>query len=498
MDLSARLLRQVAETKYLSVDNAWRYRSIIRFFYLEYEKMNYWLYKEDVFGELSIHEEFAGYNMDMCKQDLESLSEWGNIVPVQDTSKALTIEEFKNKQFRYQLSEYSVEIERMVMRLENLRVENASLEPTLLERLRTELEKFISMSQSEPEEAGVWWRSLSEDFRRLNQNYQDYIRELCSFKAEELMKSREFLVFKDRFIEYIRNFVKGLQSNSYAIEAYIATVDIAHEELLFEKVLSYEKSVPRIEQSASDDEIMDNITGKWGSMKRWFVGAGALESEASKLFEMTNDIIRKITRYACQIVETQNSAANRKKEYRKLCSMFLECDNMDIAHCISACTFGVFRTRHIKGDFERTSESVASSVYDEPPHEVVIKPRLRTYKERLERLLIGDNSDRKKLMRERIIQRRQEEMTIMESYVKDGIIEFEKLPCIEPHVRKTLLKWVGKAGATHSKRAKTDDGRGYTLMHPKDGRMSVIRCTDGEFETPAYIIRFEGDENEGT
>ena len=42
------------------------------------------------------------------------------------------IEEFKNKKFRYQMSEYSVEIERLVIRLENLFVEGASLEPTLL------------------------------------------------------------------------------------------------------------------------------------------------------------------------------------------------------------------------------------------------------------------------------------------------------------------------------------------------------------------------------
>ncbi len=60
----------------------------------------------------------------------------GNLLPIQDTTKASTVEEFKNKQFRYQLSEYSVEIERMTIRLENLKVESASLEPSLLERLK--------------------------------------------------------------------------------------------------------------------------------------------------------------------------------------------------------------------------------------------------------------------------------------------------------------------------------------------------------------------------
>ena len=34
-----------------------------------------------------------------------------------------SIEEFKNKKYRYQLTDYSVEIERMVIRLENLSIE---------------------------------------------------------------------------------------------------------------------------------------------------------------------------------------------------------------------------------------------------------------------------------------------------------------------------------------------------------------------------------------
>lgn len=57
-----------------------------------------------------------------------------------DTRKVTTIEEFKNKKFRYQLSETAVEVERMVIRIENLLIEGSSLEPTLLERLRTALE----------------------------------------------------------------------------------------------------------------------------------------------------------------------------------------------------------------------------------------------------------------------------------------------------------------------------------------------------------------------
>ena len=98
--------------------------------------MKYWMYKEEIFDELKKHEEFNEYTMDQCKQDLDVLISWRNLLAIQDTSKVATVEEFKNKQFRYQLSEYSVEIERLTIKLENLFVESASLEPSLLERLK--------------------------------------------------------------------------------------------------------------------------------------------------------------------------------------------------------------------------------------------------------------------------------------------------------------------------------------------------------------------------
>ena len=52
MRVNEKLLKPLTETKYLTTENADRYRSIIRIFYLEYEKLNYWMYQEDVFEEL--------------------------------------------------------------------------------------------------------------------------------------------------------------------------------------------------------------------------------------------------------------------------------------------------------------------------------------------------------------------------------------------------------------------------------------------------------------
>ena len=240
MKVNEKLIRPVHEAKYLDVENSDRYRSIARLFYLNYEKLKYWMYQEEVYAELTEDPYFADYTMEQCQQDLETLSAWGNLATIQDTRRVASIEEFKNKKFRYQLTETTVEIERMVIRLENLLIEGASLEPTLLERLRMSLGKTGEIGEMDKEKIYGWWSDLNNDFIRLNQNYQDYMRELNSVKAEEMMKTKEFLVFKDRLIEYLRTFVKSLQVNTSAIEQTFKTVREDTVKSILEQVTAYE------------------------------------------------------------------------------------------------------------------------------------------------------------------------------------------------------------------------------------------------------------------
>lgn len=491
MEINEKLLKQVTETKYLTVENAWRYRVIIRYFYLQTQKMKYWMYKEEVFDELKKHDAFKDYTMEQCRQDLDTLVEWKNLSAVQDTSKASTIEEFKNKQFRYQITDYTVEIERMILKLENLKVEGASLEPSLLERFKKEIEKFKDMKDKDIKEVGSWWMSLNEDFKRLNQNYQDYIRDLNSVKAEEMMKTQQFLVFKDKFIEYLRNFVKELQQNSYAIEHIIRDIDESIEKIVLYKVIEYSKSIPRLDVEVSEKDIKENILGRWTNIKEWFLGSAFQESEASKLFEITNQIIRKITRYAFQIVESRNTAANRKEEYKKLCSIFLQAKDTDAAHMISAYAFGISHTKHIRIDIHRETESINSGVYDEKPYEVIIKPRVRTYREKRDRTPIKDNTEKKNKILKEAIEKRNQERKIIEGYIINNQIDISKLPKIESHVRTTLLKWISRANSSQEGKSKTEDGRVFKIIKPKNNERCILDCEDGQLEMPSYILKFE-------
>ena len=347
VQVSEKLIRPLTEVKYLNADNVSRYRCIMRIFFENYEKLKYWLYQEEVLEEMRKDPFFRDYTPEQCQQDLTMLAEWKNLNTIQDTKKVSSIEEFKNRKYRYQMSEYSVEIERLVLRLENLLVEGASLEPTLLERIRRNVEKFPEMEQKDNSEVYTWWNDLNNDFVRLNQNYQDYIRDLNSVKAEEMMRTKEFLVFKDRLIEYLRNFIKGLQRNAGVIEESLQSLDTELMEKVFRKIIEFEILIPRMDTEITEKMLEQKIRGRFQSIYDWFAGAGDQENEAARLFDATNEIIRRITRYAAQLSEKNALGANRKEEYRKVADLFMRCEDINEAHKMSAMVFGMERPFHI-------------------------------------------------------------------------------------------------------------------------------------------------------
>ena len=496
MQVTEKLTKALTEVKYLNADNVSRYRCIMRIFFENYEKLNYWLYQEEIYDQMKEDPFFADYRMEQCQQDLAMLVEWKNLNTIQDTRKVASIEEFKNKKYRYQMSEYSIEIERLVFRLENLFVEGASLEPTLLERIRRNINRFEEMAKEgiDTDTVYTWWNDLNNDFIRLNQNYKDYMRDLNSVKAEEMMHTKEFLVFKDRLVEYLRSFIKGLQQNVGVIEETLRSLDVQICDQVFEKVIAYELSIPRIDVEMTRELIEPKIRGRFQSIYNWFVSDGIDENEAGRLFDETNEIIRKITRYAARITERNASGANRREEYRKVAKLFLNCEDVKEAHKMSAMVFGMECPLHLKGDLVRETDSMNHGVYEEEPLRMTIKPRVRTYKEKTNRSAIRESAAQKKKARQEMIQKQKEDAAKIRLLEKDGRIDFASLPVIEPRVREILLKWLSDAMENPSFQARTEDGRRFRLDKSLVKEKCVVHCEDGNFTMPHMMIVFLEDE----
>lgn len=490
MRLDAKLKKQVDETRYLSTDNTWRYRIIIRIMYDSYEKMKYEFYKEDIMLKLKEYEDFGDYTMDNLKSDLDALTSWKNLLAVADSSKVKSIEQFKNKEFRYQLSAYTVEIERMLITLENMTVENnASLEASMVERFKIDLEEIKDILSKDNKEIYNWWKNLNLDFKELNRNYQDYVSRFYSPKSEEMMKTTEFLLYKEGFIGYLRDFIRGLQINSLLIREILKNVTKEDIEKLIQCTYEYEKGISA--QEIKEEEYKDINKGRFSSIREWFLSYNNRAPLIEQLIDNTNEIIRRITRFAAQIADKRGNSANRKEEYRKLASIFDKCESMNEAHKLSALVFGVFNMHHVKANPIRDTESINSSIYDETPTEVVLRPRVRNYREKTIKNPIVDKSKEKEEKLKNIMAKRAREEEIIKRLIVNNEIDLERLPEITPKDRFVLLRWLSKAKGAKTKKSKTEFGREYSIENKKSGSSIKVKCEDGVFIMPHYIIKFE-------
>lgn len=483
----------IHETSYLSVPNAPTYRKIMRLFYREYEKMHFQLYKEDVFRLIRQDDFFADYSMEQLVSDMEALVKWKNLTPIQDPGRVYTIAEYKNKQYRYTMSEYAVEIERLTVRLENIFLESGNLSTNFFVRLEKSLEDASLMEDAGLKETNEWWNLLQEDFKRLNQNYQDYLRDFYSGKTDYLMKSVEFVIHKDKFIKYLNEFVQELQQHARRIEQILIKSIPVVENNILEKVIQSEMDIPHalLEiHGNAEPSIRENVIGKWNSLKSWFIDSPGHDCECRKVLQITNDVIRSIIQNAALIVQIQNWGISRKDDYRKFLELFLRCEDLDEAHKLSAHVFGIQKIQHFKTNVPREENGINNSIYEEDTAEFLLKPHTRTYREKKDRRGFEDKSLEKRIQREYYLRHAKKQKEIVMRYIKEDRIAFseirEKVPT---DVRMIFLQWIAQANMNSQRLGRTEYGQEYQLIRG-DGDC-VLDCEDGALTMPAYVLEFK-------
>lgn len=486
-------LQAINETSYLSVPNAPVYRKIMRCFYREYEKMNFKMYKEDIFQLLKKDELFRDYTMEQLVLDLDMLVKWKNLTPIQDPGRVYTIAEYKNKQYQYTMSEYAVEIERLTVRLENIFVESGNLSTNFFVRLEKSLDEAELMQTASLKEVNEWWNLMQEDFRRLNQNYQDYLRDFYSGKSEQLMKSVEFIVHKDKFIKYLNEFIQEMQRHSRKIERLLEKNTLFMENSILEKVVQSELEIPHATleiRGNAEPSIRENVMGKWNSLKNWFIDSNGRECECKKVLKITNDIIRSIIQNAALIVQIQNWGISRKDDYKKFLHMFLQCEDLDEARRLSAHVFGVQKIQHFKTIEAREEDSINNSVYDEEPSAYLLKPHTRNYREKKDKRGFEDKTFQKMIQREAYLKQARKQKEIVMHYIRDNKITFSEIDeTVEESTRAVFLQWISLANMSSQKTGRTEYGQEYRLTR-KDGTC-VLKCEDGNLVMPSYILEFK-------
>lgn len=486
MVVNEKLTKQIYETKYLNAENSWRYRPIMRTFYLHYEKLEYWLYKEDIYNELKENEIFNEYTIEECERDLETLVEWYSLTKMQDTKNATTVEEFKNKKFRYQLTEYATEIERLMLALEEMEIKTSSLEPKLFERLKITISKMENVINLTNEEVNELWNNLNDDFNRLNENYQDFLKKFNEPKSDELIQSILFLQFKADIIKYLNDFIKGYQKNIYFIIESINKIDEEKINELLNKLNSYYKNNPMLFDKFDFNHFKEVNLGKITNIFKWFCGTATSVSEGTKLMETTNNIIVKITKYANVLIELHGNMTSRREEFKHLCKLFDSLENIDEAHKYASVVIGISNVRHFVGNSNINTDAIINT-YDIPPIEITLSSRTKAKKERNVIEPIVDKSLEKKEILQKYREEQENNRQILKKLVKNKKIILKD----EINLTKIERRYIEKLLAGSLLKKETEFGLSYEIKKDK-GECKII-SPDGVFFMDSLEIEFMGD-----
>lgn len=496
MPFQAVLFESISQTRYLSAENYVQYRAIMRIFYLEYQKMHYQLDKETIIAHLREDTAFIQYSAEQLTLDLDQLVCWKNLTPIQDPHKVYTVADFKNRQFQYMMSQIALEIERMTVTLENLHTRATGLSSNAFRRIHNALSMMNHLEEMSQKEIVAWWQDLQEDFSRLSQNHQDYLREFYGPTAEKNMKSSAFIAHKQHLIRYLEEFIQDLQSSSAQIAAQLEVLSPEQEDHILELVHQSQLEMPRPQSEQNynwEDDLLEQDKGVWNSLVYWFVGEN---STANQVMEVTNEIIRRIVQNAALLVQMQNMGVSKKAELRRFLSLFADCENIKEAHKLSSQVFGAQEVRHFSVNASRNTERIDISTYDEPPMEYVVQPRVRTYKPRIEKSSFTDKSDDKLVQRRLILEEQRHLRQLVAGYIKNGILDFSAIENpLTPDIRNVLLSWVSTANLSQDKRGRTEYGQVFSLKRGVQGNCQLV-CTDGILMMPDYVLVFEGEADE--
>lgn len=481
--------KRVTEATYLATEKSDKYRAILRYFYIQHERLREFLFPEEVHAYLQTSPHFASYDLEELHSDLASLVNWGNLRAQQESGNVRTIEEFKKKKFRYQITPYTVEFERMLIQFEHQADQfGGSLEKTQFERLYQTLQKINSTTDESPEACAQHWDDLLTYFRKITQNTSDYFAYLRSEDASEQMRSEAFFLYKDQFTRYLRDFIINLQRTSAAIQDVMITLSREQMNAFFCKVAEHEEQVFRFERLGEEVDHIAELEATWLNIKAWFLGDDSGQSQYDNVLEQTNEAIRRMTRVIQRLGERSMLHKSRKDDYLHLAKWFMRLSSIEEAHKLSAVVFGLSHTKHLYSD-QIATDDIYTEIWDEEPmaHERV--PRIRAYREKTRANVADDHSEKKEQAKQAYLQLRQYEQEVIEQYLTDQQINLEHLPEVEPFVRKLFLSWIGKAMARKDHTIKTEYGDEVKVVLDRS-RTITLRAQDGHLNMPAVTFQF--------
>lgn len=483
---------QVKQASYLTADNAGRYRRIMHYCYEQNQRMNNLLYRQDILAGVRA-QGLPGYTDEQLDVDLNSLVAWGNLTARQEMSQPRTIEEFKNKFFRYQITAAGVALEELIEHLPQDEAVNGELDAHLFSRLLATLQELAG---ADGQHLTDTWDDLLARFDRIRKGATAYVGYLTSSKVESLMQTTAFLAYKAQFIRYLRDFIQQMQQTILRIQSAIDAVPATQlDDVATSKAAQL---AARGQRGDVQSDASGTVCATWDTIRRWFVDQDGRTSEYHNLMEQTTAALNRVTRVIQTLTESMQQHRSRSQDYRQIAGWFQDiADSSDTAdqqrratNQLASLMFGFEHPQHLQMTAMEIPHTT-DDLWQLALPVTTVESKSRKYRSRDGSQPFTRRPEERQRLAAAYRERLQTHRDLWRQYLVDGSLHLADHPTMPRDLRRDLLRYLSRALMVTSNTVRTD--LGWTFKVDVD-RTREVRVTfdDGTLTMPDVTYSIVG------
>lgn len=399
----------MAETSfnYLTAEKTALYRAVMDAFSAAKEQFVVHLRPEDVVERAA--RKGLRIESEAAQAALAQLVDWGNLEAEPDTSRVTTVEDFYRARYLYRITREGEAAEAALATYRRMLDHHGALQSVALADIAAQLRALLALLDEAHEPGGsqgpdtvrahLLLRDITRIFAELADNARDFMAGLARGLDLRHAERAAFIAYKDRLLDYLRQFIGDLVTRSTEIAELISAIQTrpGFADLLGQiatrdaadlaPVPDPESGQAEVGDGAEIDhqwaraKALSQWQARWAGLVAWFIGAPDRPSQAELLRSRARRAISDLLDAIVQLNERRLGRSDRSADFRTLAAWFLECGDDADAHRLWRAAFGLSPARHLGVDSDTLAAREEQPVPPERPWAesppLQISPRLR-------------------------------------------------------------------------------------------------------------------------
>ncbi|QSB16592.1 TIGR02677 family protein [Natronosporangium hydrolyticum] len=337
---------------YLTADNRFGYLWVLRAFDAARSNYHVLLHTSEVAAALAALRDRAPDCPDPAELELsrllDMLVEWGVLDRGQDSTRATTLAEYRNRHSVYQFTEAGYRAHRAVENVLSATMDDSTLSRLVFADLLADLAALATANAAGDSE------EVYRKLNRLDRALADMVERAARFyhmlgdlSRTNDLRPETFLAHKDALLAHLRDFHDELQRYTPRLRTAVHEVEATGLDRL---VAAAAEADERIFRTPADR--LADWQRRWDGLRSWLAPPGADEiSEADRLADATMAAIGDVLALLRRITEARRGGVSRESQLRHLAAWFCLVETEPAAHALFDATFGLGAPRHVSVAF---------------------------------------------------------------------------------------------------------------------------------------------------